>query len=122
MNKRMLIVDDDKILCEELVDFFKETGFHVDHALMPADGLELFFKNDYDILLLDFKMPQFDGIEFLVRTKERVRGVNVFLMSGSLSISRMLEEKNLTAAVVRVFVKPFDINVLQAAIRDAVNI
>jgi len=120
MSKRILIMDDDKALCEELADYFQEAGFDVDHAQLPEQGIGLYTRNRYDVLLLDFKMPQFDGIEFLKRSKEEVGGVRIFLISGSLAVPQMLKDQGLSALVEGVFSKPFDLRALHSAIKDVV--
>jgi DNA-binding response OmpR family regulator len=118
MNQRILIVDDDKILCEELSDYFQGEGFLVKYVTTPTEGVELLSNNNYDVLLLDFKMPQFNGIEFLERSREKIGNMRIFIMSGSLAVRKMLEEQNLSALVTGVFVKPFDVRALLSAIND----
>jgi DNA-binding response OmpR family regulator len=121
MKTRILIVDDDRALCEELADYLQESGFIVDHVQLPEQGIERLSQDRYDVLLLDFKMPQFDGIELLKRSQDKVKGVKIFFISGSLAVVQKLKEQGLSSLVAGVFSKPFDLQALQSAITDAVK-
>lgn len=64
----VLVVDDDEELCRSAADNLKEIGLHADWALDGAAAVEMVEKrharhNDYYIVLLDWKMPDMDGIE-----------------------------------------------------------
>ncbi|MBF0485850.1 MAG: response regulator [Candidatus Omnitrophica bacterium] len=121
MSARMLIVDDDKTLCEELADYFQEAGFSAEYVSLPEEGIVRLSQNSYDVLLLDYKMPQFDGVEFLKRSKESLGNMKVFLISGSLAVPQMLKEQGLSSFVTHVFPKPFNIQTLHSAVNDAVE-
>ena len=112
MSKRILIIDDDKELCEELSEILKEEGFDADYTLTPAGGKNLLKTNAYDIILLDFKLPQMNGIDFLKGIKREVKNQKIFIISGSLSIKNLIDEQNLSHLVSGVFSKPFDIKAL----------
>ncbi|MDD5454855.1 MAG: response regulator [Candidatus Ratteibacteria bacterium] len=112
MVKRILIIDDDMELCEELSEILEEEGFEVDCAFTPAEGQKQLKTNKYDIVLLDFKLPQMSGIDFLKKEHECLKNKKVFIISGSLSIKNLIEEQNLSHLVSGVFSKPFDIEAL----------
>lgn len=112
MNKRVLIIDDDKELCEELSEILREEGFATDYAIRPLDGKTLLADNTYDVLILDFKMPQINGMDLLKEIKEKVKNLKIFLISGSLSIEKLLVEQNLTSFVSGVFTKPLKVETL----------
>ncbi|MCH5209883.1 MAG: response regulator [Oscillospiraceae bacterium] len=64
----MLVVDDDKMLCESAVSSLRETGVNAEWTLDGESAVELIDKrhsenNDYHIILLDWKLPGMDGIE-----------------------------------------------------------
>ena len=117
MLRRILIIDDDKELCAELSEILKEEGFAVDYAFEPEQGNHLLQGNTYDILLLDFKMPQVNGIDLLKQIKVKARSLKIFLISGSLHLAKLLEEDNLSSFVSGIFNKPFDIDMLLRELR-----
>lgn len=110
MRKRVLIIDDDRELCEELSELLKEEGFEVAYALKPSEGKALLFSGSFDVLLLDFRMPQMDGVEFLGMMRGKTKGLKIFLMSGSLHVRTLLEEMGCADLVAGVLSKPFEID------------
>lgn len=118
MNKRVLLIDDDKELCDELCEILREEGFNAEYALTPGKGKEMLFKNVYDILLLDFRMPQESGIDLLKEIKGKIRAdLRIYLVSGSITIKKLLAEQKLSTLVSGVFGKPFDIEALLKELR-----
>jgi len=115
MNKRVLIIDDDKELCEELSEILRAEGFDADYAISPLEGKAQLAVNTYGTLILDFKMPQISGIDLLKEIKEKVKNLKIIIISGSLSIEKLIKEQNLSSFVSGVFTKPLNIeNFLKA--------
>jgi DNA-binding response OmpR family regulator len=61
-GKSILIVDDDEDLANLYETFLKYDGYRVDAFTDPIDALYSFRKNVYDLVLLDLKMPQMNGV------------------------------------------------------------
>uniref|UniRef100_UPI00248EE70E response regulator n=1 Tax=Holdemania filiformis TaxID=61171 RepID=UPI00248EE70E len=64
----MLVVDDDKLLCETATDSLKSIGIKAEWTLSGEKALELVIqhhkkRDDYQIILLDWKLPDMDGIQ-----------------------------------------------------------
>lgn len=107
-----MIIDDDKELCEELSEILKDEGFEVESALTPDGGKNLLKSSKYDILILDFKLPQISGVELLAGIKGMLSNTKVFFISGSLAVKDILRENHLSSLVSGVFRKPFSIEEL----------
>lgn len=61
--KNILIVDDDEDLVNLYETFLKYDGYKVDAFTNPVDALSSFRKDVYDLVLLDLKMPEMNGVE-----------------------------------------------------------
>ena len=69
MQKSILIVDDDSLVCEIYGDSFSHNGFKVYTALSGAKALEQIKKETPDIVLADVVMPKMSGIEMYQNAK-----------------------------------------------------
>jgi PAS domain S-box-containing protein len=81
-TKTVLIVDDDKVIREQLE---KELARNFFRTLLAADGktaLETFSEEEIDILLLDVKLPDMDGLEVLKKVKEEKPDCEVIVITG----------------------------------------
>lgn len=68
--KKILIVEDEKILAEMYRDKFLQEGFEVYLASESREALEVLKKNKPDIILLDILLPRENGVSFLERLKK----------------------------------------------------
>jgi carbon storage regulator CsrA len=122
LHHRALIVEDDDNERELLAGYLRVSGFEVDTA---ADGLQAMVRlteHAPDVVLLDMRMPRFDGRKTVsaIRSNPEYRGVKLFAVSGSDP-----EEMNVTLGpngVDRWFSKPLDPKTLVDALRDELQI
>ena len=119
MKKKIMVVDDNKVMVEMLKEYFLEskTVEVVDEAY---DGLEAWNKikeNSYDCVLLDLIMPKKDGLFVLEQIKENKIKANVIVVT---SYNEQETIRNVSEFGVRYFVlKPFDLKDLEKRIMDA---
>jgi DNA-binding response OmpR family regulator len=69
-NMKILIVDDDKKLCQLVADYLEPMGYEVEAAHNGAQGLQKILEGDYLAMILDVMMPQMDGFEVLKRLRQ----------------------------------------------------
>jgi DNA-binding response OmpR family regulator len=119
MSKRILIVDDDVELCEELADILNCEGYSVDTACDGKSGRASILKNIYDIVILDYKIPGLNGIEILKTIKNANLKTRVYIATGRPFIDRLLESEKLSGTVAGVLSKPFDVKTLLEKINSA---
>ncbi|MEN6350547.1 MAG: response regulator [Syntrophomonas sp.] len=115
MNRRIMIVDDQKGVRRLLEELFKREDWEVYAA---ADGREAMEKVDEflpDILLIDMKMPNMNGLEASQKILEKHPGLSIIMMTayGEMEVVK----KALEVGVKKCITKPFDIMNL----RDNVN-
>jgi len=65
MKKRILVIDDDKKLCDLLTEYLVRYDYLVEYKTNPLDGLKVIEKYDVDLLILDVMLPDMDGFEVL---------------------------------------------------------
>lgn len=79
--RRMLIVDDERDICDLLAEFFEAKGFAVTRAFSGEEALEKLSGGEVDVLLLDILLPGLSGIEVLRYARELHPGARVIMVS-----------------------------------------
>ena len=82
-NKRILLVDNEIDISSAFKIGLEDNGFEVDAFDKPDVALSHFNQGMYDLLLLDIKMPNMNGIEFYKRMKEIDQKVKVCFITAS---------------------------------------
>lgn len=82
MPRRILIVDDERDLCETLGDFLSSKGFQVTSVFSGEQAIELLAQQGSDVVLLDMLLPGLSGIEVLKRVKVLRPELRVIIVSG----------------------------------------
>jgi DNA-binding response OmpR family regulator len=90
---RILIIDDDPDINNLFKIYLEHYGFQVDAYTNPIDALYYFKKGKYDLILLDLKMPQRDGITMFQALKKIDDEVSICLITADLSYLEQLKEK-----------------------------
>ena len=80
--KKLLIVDDEAGIVEEVKSFFEEEGYEVHTADTGKDGIEGINKFKPDLMLLDMKLPDMSGINVLKFCKETSPQTKVIVNTG----------------------------------------
>ena len=70
MNEYILILDDEIAVCNMLTKFLSKKGYRTKSTTSVQEALEIINKEKPQILLLDIKMPDMDGITVLKKVKE----------------------------------------------------
>ncbi len=81
MKARVILIDDDESFREVMLFNLQEEGLEVDVARDGHEGLNLFFKKDYQLVITDLKMPGADGMEVLRSIKQRSPEVPVVVIT-----------------------------------------
>jgi two-component system response regulator HydG len=81
MNKKILIVEDDVVFCKLLTRFLSKNGFEVMDAQNGKDAFELMELNNFELAVLDYRLPDMTGIEILSKLKEKQTSSRVVLIT-----------------------------------------
>ncbi|MGE5197325.1 MAG: response regulator transcription factor [Deltaproteobacteria bacterium] len=116
--KRILIIEDDLELCEELMDSLESEGYLAECVQDPIKGEELARDDSYDIVLLDYKMPLLSGLDILKKLKADNIKKRIFIITGRPSIEQVFKEGNLSDMVSGIITKPINFEVLLEKIKE----
>jgi len=114
---KVLVIDDESVICDACRLVLEEKGHGVDRCLTGTEGLQAIERSPYDIILLDMKLPDIDGTEILKTVREKTPAPCVIVMTGYSTMSNALQAMKLGAADY--LAKPFADDELLAAIEEA---
>jgi two-component system nitrogen regulation response regulator NtrX len=97
MHKTILIVDDEKSICQSLGSILVDEGYEVLTAGSGEEALKIFLEDIPCLVLLDIWLPGMDGIETLKILKSSFPQVRVIIMSGNGTIETAVKATKLGA-------------------------
>jgi len=103
---RILIVDDELIVRDSIKEWLEVEGFGVDMAESGQEALEKLSGGEFNLMLLDVKMPGMDGVEVLKRSKEINPELAVVMMTAYATVETAVEAMKIGA--LDYLLKPFD--------------
>ncbi len=112
---KILVLDDEKVFRQEIKEFLEGDGFTVLTAEKPSEAFQLFNENQVDILILDLRLPEMDGLQVLAKVKEEYPEVEVIMITGHGDMDAVINAMRLGA--VEFFPKPFRLLDMRAAIQ-----
>jgi len=115
----ILVIDDERSIRNTLKEILEYEKFSVDLAENGIEGIELFEKNDYDVVLSDIKMPEMDGMEVLEKILDSGKEVQVIMISGHGNIETAVEA--IKKGAYDYIEKPLDLNRMLITIRNALD-
>jgi two-component system, NtrC family, response regulator AtoC len=116
---RILVIDDDKSICESLKLYLSEEGYEVATALTGEDGLKRFQTQSWDLVILDIFLSDSDGLDILSRLKGKSPDTSVIMITAFHDMPTTVRAMKLGA--VEYIHKPLEIDELQAAIDRTVR-
>ena len=117
---RVLLVDDEKELVTTLAERMAFRGITVDWATSGEDALKLAADNQYDVAVLDVKMPGIDGFELKTQIQQIKPHIRfIFLTGHGSEVSYQMVKAQTDPEYY--LVKPVDIKVLLEKIHDVID-
>ncbi|MBC7130274.1 response regulator [Candidatus Bathyarchaeota archaeon] len=113
---RILIIDDDENIREALKAILEDEGYNVDMAGTAKEALEKTAKAFYNILLIDIKLPDMEGIDLLPKIKDTTPKMRKIIVTGYPTLNNAIEAVNRGADAY--IVKPFDVEKVLATIKE----
>ena len=107
MNKEqtILVIDDEAVVCESFNRILSGKGYKVDTQTKPKEGLAWAVSKDYDLVFLDLKMDEMDGIDLFYNLRGKKPDLPVIIVTGYPSVDTAVESIKL--GVTDYLMKPF---------------
>jgi two-component system response regulator HydG len=116
---KILIVDDETVVRDSLGKWFSSEGYQTRPAASAREALESLTNNEYDVALLDIKMPGMDGMELQARLKEADPELSVIIMTGYASVETAVQA--LKHGAYDYITKPIDPDELSHLVANALE-
>jgi len=117
MNEKVLLVDDEEEFIETLAERMRDRGMDVSTSNSGANALQLVEDEDFDVVVLDLKMPGIDGLDALKRIKRRRPDIQVVLLTGYATVEKGVEA--IKEGAIEFLEKPVDLSSLTDTIHKA---
>ncbi len=117
---KVLLIDDDFNLCKVLAYQLEKNGFTVSTAKNGEEGISLFSKNEFDIVITDIQMPDISGIDVLRKIRGENEKVVIIIITAHGSVENAIEACKLGANDY--LTKPFGQEQLLFIIEKAVQL
>lgn len=112
---RILLVDDERELREALEQVLSREGYLVETAEHGKSGLELAQRRDFDLLILDWMLPHYSGIEICQHLRALGKRTPVLFLTAKDTVDDRVQ--GLDAGADDYLVKPFELRELLARVR-----
>lgn len=113
---KLLVVDDEKVICEEFRDLMEEDGHQVDTAFNGPEAIRKVSEKEYDLIFLDVLLPRMEGRQIFEEMR-KIRQVSVVFMSGYLPPNK--EKEALSLGALACLKKPLDLELVKQLIQKA---
>ncbi len=114
---KVLVIDDEGVICDACDLVLTEKGHTVDYCKTGKTGLVAIERGAYDVILLDMKLPDIDGMEVLKSIREKMPAPYMIVMTGYSTMSNAVQAMKLGAADY--LAKPFTDDELIEAVEKA---
>lgn len=113
-DMRVLVVEDDKLLNWSLASSLSKWGFEVQPVFTGNEALAQIEKSGFEIYLLDYRLPDLDGLAIARLVRKRKPDAMIFLLTAF-----QLNELSVDADLIDIyFNKPLDLHQLHQALRE----
>lgn len=117
--RKILVVDDDKLIRWSLKEIFSQEGYTVDTVASAKEALELAENIPYDLIIADLEISGDDGVEMLKKAKAFQRDLKIIILS---ALTRHQIENQLGGlSIFSIIEKPFESKQILSIVREALT-
>ena len=118
-NPRILVVDDELIVCESCQRILEEEGYEVEIALSGQEAFVKMKESPFEIVITDLKMPAIDGMDVLKHVRKEYPDTIVIMITGFSTVETAVEAMKLGA--FDYIPKPFTPDEVSVVVKKAVE-
>lgn len=113
---RLLVVEDERALCESIAKGLRLDGYEVDMVFDGEEAMDIISAESYDLIILDLNLPGMDGLEILKNMRASDNETNVLILSARGGLNDKIE--GLDSGANDYLCKPFHFEELEARVRS----
>ena len=117
MEAKVLLVDDEKEFLESMSERMRLRGMDVTTASSAKEALDFIESDFFDAVILDFQLPEMDGLAVLKKIKAKHPEAQIILLTGHASLERGVEA--MKGGASDYLEKPADLDSLSKKIKEA---
>lgn len=87
MAKKILLLEDDRLLAETIQEMLEDDNYHVDLAITGGEAADLSYENSYDLYIFDINVPEIDGFKLLESLRNASDKTPTIFMSAMVDIN-----------------------------------
>jgi DNA-binding NtrC family response regulator len=114
---RVLVLDDEPIVCKRLQPALEKLGFEVDTFTQSVEAMHQVQQSVYDIVITDLKMKEVDGMRFLEEVKKQHPETEVIVITGFATMETA--KQSFQKGVFDFIAKPFKLSEIQDVVTRA---
>jgi DNA-binding NtrC family response regulator len=119
MTERVLLVDDEEEYLEIMSERMRARDIDVTTSTSAREALDMIATESFDAVIMDFMMPEMNGIEALKAIKEKNPEMQIILLTGHATVQKTVEA--MKAGAMDLIEKPADLDALSEKIKNAHN-
>ena len=116
MSKKILVIDDEKLILEAIETILEDFGYQVECFNDPLEGERDAIKNNYDLILVDIRMPERNGAEVTEAILKAKPDAKILILTAHPT--HPLAKKALDAGAKALLKKPFEISKVLDFLKD----
>jgi DNA-binding NtrC family response regulator len=118
-NPRILVVDDDETIRTTMKAILQDEGYNVDLAGTGKEAIQKTAEKNYNVALLDIRLPDMEGVELLKLLKDGVPRTRKIMVTGYPSMQNAISALNKNADAY--LLKPVDVEKLLATVKQQID-
>ncbi len=117
VKSRILVIDDEKRMCDSIKVLLSNIGYEVDTAENGRIGIETLQSKTFDLVITDLMMPELDGFAVMKHIKENCSGTLVIVITGYASVESAV--RAIRSGAYDYILKPFDFEIIKISVERA---